>query len=605
MKVTRSLAAHVPLDSLPQSQPSMAEKHPGAADPEAARIRERYLKARRAGMSIAAATAYANGGENRSAIDAGVRRIRRRYLQALRAGMSIAAATAYANGPDSAQSPDLAGARVELAAAPSANDGSGAAQLNSSESVAAATPLSPRPAFPACAENSGHRAKMDADPLVHHPDRVVFHALLEQDLTAFSEFAFSVVRPGQLFKPNWHLEAIAEKLSQVARGEVRRLIITVPPRNLKSLYASVCLPAWFLGHHPGERVVVVSYSDFLARTHANDFRLLVRDPIYQATFPAMRLARETDREITTTKRGKRIATSIEGTLTGLGGNLIIIDDPLKPGDAMSEAVRSRVIEWYRSTLLSRGDDKAATRIVVVMQRVHQEDLVGYLLDQGGFEILNLPAIAQRTETFDLGQGRSYTRQKGELLHPDHEPADVLRELKQTMGPIAFSAQYQQSPIPPGGTIIKRKWLTTYDDIQIQPGDAVVMSWDIALSETECGDYSACVVLLRRREVFYVLEVVRGRFLFEPLKRKVMEVKQRHGSAATLLIEESPISRGLIQSLREQSINVTPYKPDTDKRARLISQCDLFEGGSVRFPRHAPWLRNCWRFLAVMTIRSMP
>ncbi len=111
----------------------------------------------------------------------------------------------------------------------------------------------------------------------------------------------------------------------------------------------MALPAWFLGHHPSERVVVVSYSDFLARNHANDFRLLVKHSVYQATFPAMRVERDTDREIATTSRGKRIATSIDGTLTGLGGNLIVIDDPLKLGDAMSDAVRARVIEWYRSS----------------------------------------------------------------------------------------------------------------------------------------------------------------------------------------------------------------------------------------------------------------
>ena len=159
-----------------------------------------------------------------------------------------------------------------------------------------------------------------------------------------------------------------------------------------------------------------------------------------------------------------------------------------------------------------------------------------------------------------------------------------------MGPIAFSAQYQQSPMPPGGRIIKRKWLTTYDDVQSQSDDRIIMSWDIALSETESGDYSACVVLLRRREVFYVLEVVRGRFPFDRLKQKVMEVKRRYDSP-TLLIEDSPISRGLIQSLREQSIKVTVYKPDTDKRARVIAQSDLFAGGSVRFPRRASWLEE--------------
>jgi predicted phage terminase large subunit-like protein len=163
-------------------------------------------------------------------------------------------------------------------------------------------------------------------------------------------------------------------------------------------------------------------------------------------------------------------------------------------------------------------------------------------------------------------------------------------LKREMGPLAFSAQYQQSPIPPGGTIIKRKWLTTYDEIIRQPHDQTIVSWDIALSEAETGDFSACVVLLRRREVFYVLEAFRGKLTSEALKRKVIQTKQKY-SPCTLLIEDSPISRGLIQSVRERSINVTTYKPETDKRARVIAQTDLFHGGSVRFPRQARWLEE--------------
>ena len=420
--------------------------------------------------------------------------------------------------------------------------------------------------------------------------QLALQALLAKDLTAFTEFGFGVVRPGVRLKRNWHLDAVTYKLSQLAKGYIRRLIITLPPRSLKSLCASVALPAWFLGHYPWERVVVVSYSDFLSRTHANDFRRIVNHPLYQATFPAMRLDRDTDREIVTTERGKRIATSIDGTLTGLGGNLIIIDDPIKLGDAMSDAVRERVIEWFRSTLLSRGDDKSETRIVVVMQRVHENDLVGYLQEQGGFEVLNLPSIATKTDSYDLGGGRIYTRLQGELLHPAHESVATLIELKREMGPIAFSAQYQQSPIPPGGTIIKRKWLTTYDYVGIQPGDRIVISWDIALSEMETGDYSACVVLLIRNEVFYILEVLRGRFPFETLKKKIIDLKKRY-HPSTLLIEESSISLGLIQSLREQSINVTTYKPDTDKRARLIAQTDLFDGKSVRLPQRAAWLEE--------------
>jgi predicted phage terminase large subunit-like protein len=152
---------------------------------------------------------------------------------------------------------------------------------------------------------------------------------------------------------------------------------------------------------------------------------------------------------------------------------------------------------------------------------------------------------------------------------------------------------QQIPIPVAGTIIKRAWLARYEekDLRRQPGDSIIMSWDIALSESGRGDYSAGVVLLRRRETFFVLEVVRGRFPFEELKRKILAVKQRYGRG-TLLIEDSPISRGLIQSLEERNINVDRYKPETDKRARLIAQTDLFFGGSVRFPKQATWLEEC-------------
>src|SRR6267154_3941132 len=216
----------------------------------------------------------------------------------------------------------------------------------------------------------------------------IYRAILATDFRAFVDYVFGVLRPTTPFKPNWHIDAMAHKVSQVASGEVKRLIIAVPPRHLKSIIASVALPAWYLGHNPSERVVAVSYSAELAKTHANDFRRVVTDPIYQAVFPKMRLARETDSEIHTTLRGRRYATSIGGTLTGRGGNLFIIDDPLKPSDVSSDVIRERVIHWYGNTLATRPDDKKKARIVVVMQRVHVDDLVGYLQDSdAGYEVL--------------------------------------------------------------------------------------------------------------------------------------------------------------------------------------------------------------------------
>jgi predicted phage terminase large subunit-like protein len=421
------------------------------------------------------------------------------------------------------------------------------------------------------------------------PQRIL-RAVLATDFRAFVEYVFGLVRPATPFKPNWHIDAMAHKVSQVATGDVKRLIITVPPRHLKSIIASVALPAWYLGHNPSERVVCVSYSSDLAKTHANDFRRVVTDLLYQAVFPKMRLSRETDGEIHTTMRGRRYATSIQGTLTGRGGNLFIIDDPLKPGDALSQVSRERVIEWYRSTLVTRPDDKQAARIMVVMQRIHVDDLVGYLLDnKAGFEVLNLPAVAQSTTTYNLGGGRTHVRENGDLLHPDHETVEVLRNIKKSMGSMLYSAQYQQAPEPAGGKIIKRKMLRYYSTVEIQPTDRIVLSWDIALSEREAADYSACVVLLNRGDLYYVLEVIRGRFPFDRLKDKIIEVKEKYGKAASLIIEEGGISHGLIQSLREKHINIVDYKPKGTKEERLISQIDLFVGGSILLPKDAPWL----------------
>jgi predicted phage terminase large subunit-like protein len=415
------------------------------------------------------------------------------------------------------------------------------------------------------------------------------HAFLATDFRAFVEYVFGLLRPGTPFKPNWHIDAVAHKVSQVASGEVKRLIITMPPRNLKSIIASVALPAWYLGHNPSEKVVCVSYSADLAKTHANDFRRVVTDPVYQAVFPKMVVSRETDSEIHTTLRGRRYATSIGGTLTGRGGNLFIIDDPLKPDDANSEAIRERVIEWYRSTLVTRPDDKQVARIVLVMQRIHIDDLVGYLLDNdAGFEVLNLPAVAQSTSTYDLGNGRTHTREQRDVLHPAHEPAEVLSDIKKSMGAMGYAAQYQQSPEPAGGKIIKREMLQYYTKIERLPEDRITLSWDIALKEREESDYSVGVVLLNRGETYYVMEVLRGKFPFDKLLGKILDMKARYGRA-TLLIEDAPISIGVIQALRQKRINVVAITPHRDKRSRLISQIDLFEGGSIQLPKDAPWL----------------
>jgi hypothetical protein len=192
---------------------------------------------------------------------------------------------------------------------------------------------------------------------------------------------FETVVPGARFSRNWSTEAVAHALERVVRGETTRLIVNIPPRHLKSICASVALPAFLLGHDP-TRVICVSYSGDLAVKFSNDCRAVMQAEWYKKTFPLTQIdrAKNTETEFRTTKRGYRLATSVGGTLTGRGGDVIIIDDPIKPQDAQSEAIRNKTIQWYENTLLSRLDDKVHGAIVLVMQRLHLDDLAGHLLE---------------------------------------------------------------------------------------------------------------------------------------------------------------------------------------------------------------------------------
>lgn len=215
--------------------------------------------------------------------------------------------------------------------------------------------------------------------------RRLVDAMMRTDLCSFLQAAFPIVSGGGKLLRNWHIEAMSYELSRVLKGETRRLIITVPPRSLKSICASVAFPAFALGHDPRRRIICVSYSDGLARKHANDCRAVMRSGFYRQVFPGTRIspAKDTETEVMTTARGSRLATSVGGTLTGRGGNLLIIDDPLKPQDAQSESARESLKQWYSNTLLSRLDHKSEGSIIIVMQRLHPDDLVGHVLEQGG------------------------------------------------------------------------------------------------------------------------------------------------------------------------------------------------------------------------------
>src|SRR5438874_7482975 len=216
-----------------------------------------------------------------------------------------------------------------------------------------------------------------------------FAAVMRSDLHGFIERCFAELNPDTEFKDNWHLAVIAHALEQVRLGNIIRLIINLPPRSLKSLCASVIFSAWLLGHHASSQIICTSYAQDLSNKLASDCRRLMMSNIYKAIFPTRLVSQHPAlQELVTTENGFRLATSIGGVLTGRGADYLIIDDPLKPDEAMSDSERRKVNYWYDHTLLTRLNDKRHGRIVIIMQRLHEDDLVGHVLDKEDWHVLS-------------------------------------------------------------------------------------------------------------------------------------------------------------------------------------------------------------------------
>ncbi|XSG81085.1 MAG: phage terminase large subunit [Methyloligella sp. ZOD6] len=426
-----------------------------------------------------------------------------------------------------------------------------------------------------------------------HPadERAALNAILRTEFESFLLRSLSTLNPGMPYLPNWHIRAIAYQLERIRRGEINRLIINMPPRHLKSLTVSVAFPAFLLGLEPWHRIFVISYASELALKHARDSRSIMEAGWYRRAFPEMQIKRSTDEEITTTKKGFRKATSPGGTLTGLGGDILILDDPQKPVDAQSKTRRDSLNQWFTNTLMSRLDNKVKGAIIVVSQRVHMDDLSGHLMGgSDAWEVLSLPAIAECDEQVPIGPTETYFRAAGEALHPEHESLATLKVMQKELGSYDFGAQYQQSPIPEGGAMIKRHWLRFEDaPPERKTGSKIVQSWDVAAKDGVQNDYSVCTTWLVQEGEYHLIDVVRGRYDYPKLKATALALAERHDPTA-ILIEDASAGISLAQELRALgSYRVKAIPIDHDKVTRLYVQTAKFEAGKVFFPKHAAFM----------------
>jgi predicted phage terminase large subunit-like protein len=430
-----------------------------------------------------------------------------------------------------------------------------------------------------------------------------YDALLRQDLYAFIERCFYELNPTATFKHNWHIEVIASALEACRRGEQTRLIVNEPPRSLKSHCSSVAFVAFLLGHDPSSKIICASYGQDLAHKHAMDCRTILNSAWYRHLFPNTRLSsqRHALQELVTTQQGFRLSTSVGGVLTGRGADYILIDDPLKPDEALSDTRRKAVNEWFDHTLYSRLNDKRNGRIILIMQRLHEDDLVGHVLTMEPWKTVRFPAIAEEDEVHIIQTPygtRRFGRRAGDALHPEREPMEVLNHIREAQGEYNFSGQYQQAPSPLGGGLVKTAWFKTYKPAELPATfEMTLQSWDTANKPTELSDYSVCTTWAAKENHVFLLHDFRKRLGYPDLKRAVREQAEAF-RPQTVLIEDRASGTQLIQELVAEGMHtIQRYEVSMDKIMRMHSVTSTIENGFVHVPDQAEWLAEYLHELA--------
>lgn len=441
--------------------------------------------------------------------------------------------------------------------------------------------------------------------------------ILRTDFKTFCIKVFNTISSADTYMDNWHVDVICNEIEQMIDGKNNRLIINIPPRNMKSIICSVALPAFLLGHDPTTRIICVSYGDELVKKLANDCKTVMTSAWYKELFPRTVIDSKhcSATDFGTTCSGGRFSTSVGGPLTGIGGDWIIIDDPLKAGDGSSDTIREKVNDWYTNTLYSRLNNKNTGRILVIMQRLHLLDFTGFLMSLDmGYKLIRIPMIAETDEDWSFpnkytGKMCVIKRKKGDLLHTEREGPETVEGLRNAVGIQVFAGQYQQTPIPTEGGLVKSEWLCFYQDLP--PNIChVFISWDTASKTGDGCAYSACCVfgllLTRPGPKIYLMEVFRERLEYPRLHDKVLEMHKKYEDIAKekfrycnvmTLIEDASSGTQLIQQLGYEYKSTRVFgsppfigiKPDRDKVSRLESTTTLISNGTVLFPDVAgPW-----------------
>lgn len=438
-------------------------------------------------------------------------------------------------------------------------------------------------------------------------------------LRDFMRQAWPILEPSTLYTHSWHIDAISDHLTAVTQGQIRRLLINMPPRHMKSLAISVFWPTWSWIEQPELRWLFASYALSLSKRDSLKCRRLIESPWFQERWGSVfQLTGDQNEKLRfeNDHTGYRLATSVGGTATGEGGDIVVIDDPHNANEAESGTIRESVIEWFSGTMSTRLNDPKLGRMVTVMQRVHERDVSGHILEQGGWEHLCLPAEYEpKTQVYVTSLGFQDPRtEAGELLWPERFGRAEIDSLKKSLGSYRAAGQLQQRPAPADGGIFKRHWwrfwqwhgqdlspvtvrladnslfecpvVTLPDNFEEQ-----LQSWDLAFKDTKTSAFVVGQVWAKKDADKFLLDQTREKLSFPKTIEAIVNLSAKWPKATAKLIEDRANGPAVIQTLQNKLAGLIAIEPDGSKEARAHAVSPQVESGNVYLPHPliAPWV----------------
>jgi predicted phage terminase large subunit-like protein len=400
--------------------------------------------------------------------------------------------------------------------------------------------------------------------------------------------AFAQLHPNEELVVYPYVELLARQLEAVASGKTRRLVISLPPRHLKTVLVSICLPVWILAHRLSAKILILSYGQELADEIAYSIREILRSEWYCRLFRT-RIAKSRLTDIVTTANGCIRSVSIEGSVTGFGADIVIADDTVQIKDCDNEKQLQRINTLFDGEIRTRLNNPKKGAIVIVAHRLAEDDLPGHVLREAGWKEVRLPLIAPRRQTYEIG-GFVWQRQKGDLLRPDAFTARDVERLRSVKRP-GFETLQQQRPGARDRLNIRAEHFGAFVPAMIPPDGPVVLSIDPGQKGGPTHSFSAVQAWAPHAHAggHLLLDSWREQALYRELRHAVRRFIIRY-RPSVILVEDTGQGPSLLSDIRpQQGMRIVTITPDEDKESRLRRHRKAIRNGIVALPEGAPWV----------------